>query len=233
MAAPVVAAVTTTITNGPPWTGAKPSGTVENDLLIAHLVDDQADQTPLTSPAGWTLLHESVTPIGADVRVWIYTKLAGGSEPADYTWTFSDFGSEGALCIARITGVDITTQIDLSAESTEDGSTTTHDSATIETTVVDTLALFFCSADESSPKSRPYWQAIVGMTTEYDFEGDSTVYAGCYSEAIPTASSVQRTATTSDSDTSAMVIMAIRPGGAAPPSPSPPVGSLASTGVGR
>ncbi len=232
MAAPVVESVTTAITNGSSWTGTKPSGTVDDDYLIAHLTLDQVD-TVTSVPSGWSLLHGPITPVGNDTRLYIYTKVAA-SEGADYTWGLSASNAEGALCLMRVSGVDTGAPVDVSDAATQDNnSATSHPSATIVTTVADTLALFFCAADESGAKARPYWQAIGGMTTEYDFEGDSTVYAGAYSETIASASSVQRTATTSSSDTSALVIMALRPSGTAPPTPSPPIGSLASTGVGR
>ena len=232
MAAPVVESVTTTITNGVTWVGTKPSGTVDGDYLIAHLTLDQVD-TVTAVPSGWSLLHGPITPVGNDVRLYVYTKIAA-SEGPDYTWSLSASNAEGALCLIRVSGVDSASPVDVSGTSTQDNNSgTSHASATIVTTVSDTLVAFICSADESAAKARPYWQDISGMTREYDFEGDSTIYAGFYSEAIPSASSVQRTATTSSSDTAAMVIMAIRPSAAPSPVTAPPIGSLASTGVGK
>ena len=233
MAVPVFESLTTVITNGVTWTGQKPSGTAENDLLLAHLTFDQVAVVNVV-PSGWSLLVGPLFPVGNDCRLFLYTKVAGGSEPTEYTWTTATTRDEGALVLMRVSGIDTAIPIDDTVTSVnDDNSSPTHASATMTTTVADTLALFFCSADESSAKTRPYWTPIGGMTTEYDFEGDSFVYAGCYSETISSPASVQRTATSSNSDTSAMVLTSVRPGGAAPPTPSPPIGSLASIGVGR
>lgn len=83
----------------------KPAGTVSGDLLIAVGV---TNATTITPPAGWT---EHANSLGGQVPLW--TRVAGGSEGA--TYTFSPSG--GALqytgvVIVRVNGVHATTPVD-------------------------------------------------------------------------------------------------------------------------
>lgn len=66
----------------------KPTGTVQNDVMIAVL-RWAATVTNLTPPSGWTLLFDH-TATGSVVFMAAYFKLAGPSEPADYTWTHTE-----------------------------------------------------------------------------------------------------------------------------------------------
>lgn len=67
----------------------KPVGTTSGDLLIAWIVasaeSGNVNETPITPPSGWTLLRREEGFNTPFVRA-VYTKTAGGSEPANYTW---------------------------------------------------------------------------------------------------------------------------------------------------
>lgn len=73
----------------------KPSGTASGDQLLAFVawrppsVDTYGTMTP---PSGWTLMHEQAANSGGRFKLYVYQKVAGGSEPSDYTWT-SDISS--------------------------------------------------------------------------------------------------------------------------------------------
>ena len=84
---------------------SKPSGTAENDVLVAMvIVDDDGDTASLS---GWTVRVNTTNTAGAgDYRTLLFTKVAGASEPSSYTFTITDneatFGS-----ITAISGADI------------------------------------------------------------------------------------------------------------------------------
>jgi hypothetical protein len=101
----------------------KPTGTVDNDMLVAVVIWD-ARSTTITPPSGWTTIATSTTAYG-DWAGGCYRKRAS-SEGATYTWTMNSYylayGS-----IQRIPGV-ITTGDPLdsttSTTASNDGGTT-------------------------------------------------------------------------------------------------------------
>lgn len=80
----------------------RPSGTEEGDLLIAVIsVSSTADSAFVQELSGWTSLTNKKTANGS--AIYAAYRIAGGSEPADYTWTIST--SSGRLGrLIRITG---------------------------------------------------------------------------------------------------------------------------------
>src|SRR5690606_34733614 len=75
---------------------------------------------------GWTAL--SGASAGSYSRAWAYYRVAGGSEPASYAWTFSGGADQIVGVLTAWEGVDTTTPIDVSATSSD---TTNNTSATI------------------------------------------------------------------------------------------------------
>jgi hypothetical protein len=66
----------------------KPTGTADGDLMLALLARESG--TALTVPPGWITLEEAQTSV---LRYTLIKRLAGASEPADYTFTASSTGS--------------------------------------------------------------------------------------------------------------------------------------------
>lgn len=96
-------------------TVTKPSGTTSGDLLIA-VVDRYEDSgnsaSAFTAPGGWS---EDASSLGGDhYRIKVFSKEAGGSEPASYTFTYGSPGDGyGANAyVARITGANTSTIYD-------------------------------------------------------------------------------------------------------------------------
>ena len=84
----------------------KPTGTASGDVLVAAIYSAGNNITD-TPPSGWT----QVTKVNINNRqLWLYYKVAGGSEPASYTWTASYSNAGGG--IDRYSGVDNTTPED-------------------------------------------------------------------------------------------------------------------------
>lgn len=89
-------------------TVSKPTGTVDNDLLIMWTATDTA-HVP-TTPAGWTLI--ATLDQSTDTTVSAYYKIAA-SEGASYTFTNLFSTTEvGTIAIMAYSGVDTTTPLD-------------------------------------------------------------------------------------------------------------------------
>ena len=85
----------------------KPTGTLSGHVMVAAIYAS-GGQT-ITPPSGWTL-QASETGSTSN-RIWVYTRVAGGSEPSSYTWTLSATG-KNAGWIGTYSGVDTPTPLD-------------------------------------------------------------------------------------------------------------------------
>lgn len=80
-------------------TVAEPSGELSGDVLIAQIIvyDSAAANVP-SAPAGWnTIRHDAVTNSGNRMTSWLFYKVAGGSEPASYTWNIAEQYAAGVI----------------------------------------------------------------------------------------------------------------------------------------
>ena len=93
----------------------KPSGTVENDLLVAFVATDGIED--IYSPSGWT----GIAHVESDAcSLASYYKVATSSEPSDYTFTWGN--SEDCVgSIIRITGANIASPIHVNTTAFESG----------------------------------------------------------------------------------------------------------------
>jgi len=93
------------------WTINKPTGTVQNDVMIAAITFGQ--NPTVTPPSGWTLIKrvDNLDASGYSSTA-VYYKVAGASEPASYTWTLSVAGCM-ASWIASYYNVNTSTPIDV------------------------------------------------------------------------------------------------------------------------
>lgn len=80
-------------TDGTAVTVTKPTGTLEGHLMIAVTHGYTSDT--FTPPTGWTFL--GFQDDATNLRSRAYMKLAGASEPADYTFTFQPGPGGGAI----------------------------------------------------------------------------------------------------------------------------------------
>jgi hypothetical protein len=80
----------------------KPASVVSGDVLIAWIAARNVT-SPTTVPTGWTEQKATNT----NIAVYIDWLVAGGSEPATYTWS-GFVSTDIAGIIARYTGVDTT-----------------------------------------------------------------------------------------------------------------------------
>lgn len=84
-------------------TVTKPTGTADNDILVATLwlSDTDAETTVITPPSGWTLITQSTTQ--TDGRMALYWKRAS-SEGASYQWSFDTTISNSLGAISAYSG---------------------------------------------------------------------------------------------------------------------------------
>src|SRR3990167_3802106 len=84
----------------------KPSGTASGDLLVAHIAHHANDNLDTSSlPTDWVIWLHNTTDESDGLETWIFSKVAGGSEPASYTWTITGASITWTGAISRISGV--------------------------------------------------------------------------------------------------------------------------------
>lgn len=113
-------------------TVAVPTGTTENNLLIATVVTDGSIGTNLSPPSGWSEIS-----LGTDsddrVTLGIWWRLASSSEPADYTWSWTANGETSYAWIMRFTGHNGANPIHAFVEQQGSGTSSSPDSPAITT----------------------------------------------------------------------------------------------------
>ena len=116
----------------------KPAGTVEGDFMVAQIVFESGTDITVTDPDGWELILR--TDNVQDLGQALYWKMAGDSEPTDYTWTLSQ-EKKAAGGISSYENVDGTTPVLASAGATGDSSSV--DAPDISAASGDFLLSFF------------------------------------------------------------------------------------------
>lgn len=112
-------------------TVAKPSGTASGDLLVAIWgIRASKSSANLTLPSGFS---ETVIEGGQNPTLQISYKVAGGSEPANYTFTSNTSANQGCI-LARFSGVDTSSPSDATGSAnTGSGQTATASGVTTGT----------------------------------------------------------------------------------------------------
>lgn len=106
----------------------KPTGVAQGDVMVAS-VAIRPSSASITAPSGWSLVRKVDNTSGATSSVAVYVKVAGASEPASYTWTFStSSGSAGG--IQAFSGVDTSNPVQADA-GTQQSNTYSHPTPSI------------------------------------------------------------------------------------------------------
>lgn len=89
-----------TPSSGTTVTIAKPAGTASGDVLVALIVASTSSTAPtITPPSGWVAVGTFANGPSKTAGVW--TRAAGGSEPANYAWTSSVAMNQAAGVVLR------------------------------------------------------------------------------------------------------------------------------------
>lgn len=138
-------------------TVAKPTGTVEGDVMLAFVARFNSN-TPPSAPSGWTVItsgaHGNTTAAFA-----VMGKVAGASEGSNYTFTNAE---EGTIITFHGSTVD-------DADPFGPGSTNSGNSATLTgtgiTTEVDNALLLLYATWQNTPSTPSGMSAIAGFPT--------------------------------------------------------------------
>lgn len=192
----------------------RPANVLSGHVLVAQLAlkGSAATVGTVVAPAGWTLVNQRSSSGADPVTQAIYWKLAGATEPASYTWSWTNaVRVEGG--IAAFSNVDPLAPIDsVGANATTSSTTITLPTITLNSNNVMLVAALVSSHTTSHT-------APTGMNEQYDSNtgaGPNGVTASLATLAqVTTATSGVRTATTGQAVDNIAHLLALRAGGAA------------------
>ncbi len=188
----------------------RPAGVVAGDVLLASI--DTRGSSVVTAPAGWTLVRMDLN--ASSLRKSTYVRVATGSEPATYTWTFS--GSRlAAAVIHAYSGVDTTTPVDVVGGQVN-ASGTAVTAPSITTTVANTMLVGFFAKQSSGT-----WTPPAGMTERGEINGtggtQTTSATGVDALQAAIGPTGTRVATASSAALNIGHLVALRPAAGGPP----------------
>ena len=176
-------------------------------LLLASIVT--SDDAPLvTGPDGWTAVRNDAIP--GRLRQTLYTRIAGPSEPGDYTWTLSG-RAQVAGGLTSYSGVDPAQPVDAHAATLTPADGTAATAPSITTTVPGARLVQFTALNAEGTLIAPdgmarRWLAAapIGATTD--------ALAAAFDATEPAAGPTgPRTATATEPGARITVLLALRP----------------------
>ena len=148
----------------------KPTGVVANDFMLAQITVRGGTGVAVTAPdATWNLLNS--TDNGVGVQQDVYYKVAGGSEPASYTWTLAPSQRASGGIVAYY-GIDNSSPIDTSGVNSGTSATTLTATGVTTTAANHRVVGLFGIAKNGN------FTAPAGMTEQYDAGSSSTQSTG-------------------------------------------------------
>lgn len=161
----------------------KPASVASGNLLFAAIAYNGGTDSTVSTPSGWTFIATKDNGTTSGVRT--YYKVAGGSEPASYSWTitcgtFTPWASGG---IINYSGIKASP---LDVSTTNSGVGTSASTNTVTTTAANDLVLHVYSTDADATFSTP-----TGTTELFDITNPGGVSA-----SISVASEIKATAGT-------------------------------------
>ena len=178
--------------NSTDLTISKPAGVVSGDLMVFCGFFEV--NTTITAPSGWTQITNT-THTANNFKLATYYKIAGGSEPADYTWSWTNSRNSAGI-ILRISGHDATTPIQTSnsAESNVSGSAKTFAAGVTPSTANSLLLMWLGSRPGVGGSFTWSSQAIATSNPTWTEQLDST-NTNVFNCTLSTAIRVEATGT--------------------------------------
>lgn len=184
----------------------KPTGTAEDDILVAFIYSSDGTDAfgSVTVPSGWTAVGSIEVGGGGNGGCW--RKVAGASEGSSYTW--SNINSSHLIgVIGAYSGGDTTTPIHKNAQT--NGSIPV--STSVTTTNTDCLGIAWSAADLASSQT---FSSTEGMTERLDeTESGTNLGHALYDEAWATAQAYSREIDRTGSGSSILFLLALNEGG--------------------
>ena len=144
----------------------KPAGTALNDVLVSVVTVRGSSQT-INVPTGWNVVTGLSSTAGGNLNQRVFYLVAGASEPASYTfsWTVIERGSASILAYRN---VDTTTPIDSTVGAQISAASTSIVAPSISTTLVNEMLIgFFGDAHSGATFTTPTGMTnIFGAGTE-------------------------------------------------------------------
>lgn len=138
----------------------KPAGVVLNDVMIA-VIAKEGNTANATAPAGWTLVAGSDLAGGTARNGTVFYKVAGGAEPANYSFTLGAGTNHVAATIVAYFGVDVSgpTPFDVAPAASLNlgGSGATTATALSVTTITNNAGVVMCTMAAGSNPSWSGW----------------------------------------------------------------------------
>lgn len=175
----------------------KPGGTVENTLLIMWCGHAGHASTGVTwtPPAGWTQIGVTLNQSGESHSVAFY-KVAGPSEPADYTFSEDNVNRKHGLMLA-VNGVDPNDPIHVNNQLGDANDVGAGITADITTTDIDRLLLIGLHKEQAGDVSPGVWSHpsadMTELYSEFSDDADDQQALGGYAELGATATTYNRT----------------------------------------
>ncbi len=189
----------------------RPTGTVKGDVMVA-IIAVRPSTVTITAPSGWTLVRRGDNPNGESNTLAVYRRVAGSSEPASYTWTFSsNTGNAGG--ILSFSGVDNANPVDVHGGALTTAASTLITAPSVTTSVAGAMVV---TGHEYASSRR--WTPPAGMTEAFDVASRAVnnnagvAVLGSYvlqAAAGPTGTKVATT--TGNAATGVGVTLALRP----------------------
>lgn len=194
----------------------RPAGTVAGDVMVAAIAV-RPSSVIITPPAGWAAQAAALqNAAGNSSRQQIFYRVAGGAEPASYTWLFDSPFAGAVGGIISFAGVDTAAPFDAYAGNLTPRAGDTnlqHRALAVTTTVADTMVISTHSFTSAMP-----WTPPAGMTERVDVASIATPNAFGISLEMNTVlqpaagTTGDKIATvTGNGDTGSATLMALRP----------------------
>jgi hypothetical protein len=192
----------------------RPAEVVAGDVMVATL--DGRGNPSFVAPGGWTLIR--LDAHGYVVRKATYYKVATGSEPASYTWTWSGVqaAAGGILAFAN---VDAGSPIVAHSGATSSGSSTSITAPSVSTIGGSMVVGLFDTAQNTTvgpPAGLTEWFESTSNTGSYPVVSEA---AGALQAAAGATGS--RVATAGKPAQNIGQLIALRPAGVSIPTPTP------------
>jgi hypothetical protein len=148
----------------------RPSGTTADDVMIAAIAVRPETGT-ITAPSGWTLIRRTNNANLNENSLALYYKVAGSSEPSNYTWSFStSTGSAGGI----LTFYNVREDDPINVENGQNTASGLSHAAPSVTTTTTNAMLVTCHAFSSAAT----WSPPAGMTEVFDTASETVPNAG-------------------------------------------------------
>jgi len=138
------------------------TGLVSGDVIIAHIALRGGINNGLITPpsASWNLVDRMDS--GTAVTLAVYSLVAGASEPASYTWSWSSGAVRAAALMRNFSGVDTSAPVDGHAGATESVASTTHTAPSVNAAYPNEMRVVGIAESAAN-----FCGSITGLTGQY------------------------------------------------------------------